>query len=324
VDRKIILISKKAEDQEFARQVAETSEIPLSVFGTPAEAVAAAKSSTRNILFADISSDEQFNEFTHELQQLIGTGANQISPNLVHFISSESLEKMKVLAHSNVFGHFILRRYGNPKESGAYYGRILQNLCNNQAFGLENLLSSKGSVHIMKISHSMEKKKVLESISNYLLKETSFRDRMADVMITAVDELLMNAIYDAPADDKGNQQMRNLARNTPLPLDGKSSVELQMGFDGEYVAFTVIDRFGTLNKAKLLKHLSASHEADHLVDQIVLNAGIGLATTFRTGGSLVFVSEPGVRTEVTTFFKQTASYKEFRNQFRFISIHVGS
>lgn len=320
----LILISKKEEDREFAGQVASTAGIPMQSFENPKEASEFAGRSNQCVVFADISSDVQFNDFMREFQPLIGNNPNQINPNLVHFISSESLEKMKVLAHSNILGHFVLRNYGNAREAGEYYGRILMHLCREQAFGLENLISPKATLQVMKITHSMDKKRVLDSIREFLANQTSFKERMAEIIITAVDELLMNAIYDAPVDPTGQQQFRKVPRATPIALEGRNTVELQMGFDGEYVAFTVIDRFGTLNKAKLVKHLCTSHEdSAYEVDNLILNAGLGLATTFRTGGSLVFVTEPGVRTEVTTFFRQTPNFREFRNQFRFISIHVG-
>ena len=48
-------------------------------------------------------------------------------------------------------------------------------------------------------------------------------------------------------------------------------------------------------------------------------SGIGLATVFRSGGSFFFVSESRNRTEVTVFFRKLDSFRDFKDQFKFIS-----
>ena len=132
---------------------------------------------------------------------------------------------------------------------------------------------------------------------------------------------MMNAIYDAPEEAPGASAA--ISRSAPIELQGKRAVDFRMGFDGDYASFTVMDRFGTINKGKLLTHLMRMYvNKEYQVNDAVMGAGLGLAATFRTGGSLLFVTEPGVRSEVTVFFKQTSSFKEFRKQFRFVSIHL--
>jgi hypothetical protein len=95
---------------------------------------------------------------------------------------------------------------------------------------------------------------------------------------------------------------------------------MNVGFDGVYVAISAVDHFGSLDKAKLLKHISRLYsDEEYKIKTAVAGAGIGLATVFRSGGSFYFVSENRVRTEVTVFFKKTDNFREFKDQFRFIS-----
>jgi hypothetical protein len=97
-------------------------------------------------------------------------------------------------------------------------------------------------------------------------------------------------------------------------------VEIQVGFDGKYAGVTAVDHFGSLDKSKLLSHMSKIYtEEEYKVKTSVAGAGIGLATVFRTGGSFFFCSESRTRTEVTVFFKRTDNFREFRDQFRFLS-----
>jgi hypothetical protein len=48
-------------------------------------------------------------------------------------------------------------------------------------------------------------------------------------------------------------------------------------------------------------------------------AGIGLASIFRSGGSICFACEKEVKTEVTVLFKKTDNFREFKDQFKFIA-----
>ena len=50
----------------------------------------------------------------------------------------------------------------------------------------------------------------------------------------------------------------------------------------------------------------------------IAGAGIGLATTFRGGGSLIFMSEKNSRTEVCVIFERLDNIREFKDQFRYV------
>ena len=69
----------------------------------------------------------------------------------------------------------------------------------------------------------------------------------------------------------------------------------------------------------LLRFDKVYTDEEYKVRSSVAGAGIGLATVFRSGGSFFFVSEAGVKTEVTVFFRRTDNFRKFKDQFRFIS-----
>ena len=325
MEKNLLLISEVAEDHSFATEVARAGGYQLLIAKNSAEACMQVGKFKDLTVFTDISTEVEFKAFDDNFRPLIGETAPLIHPNRVHLIGPEGVDSIRNLGRSGIFGHYIVRRYGNPQDAGAHYGKILRGLTTKQGLGLGDLISPIGSINIIKLGHSSEKIPALKKIHTFLTEETSYDERMSQVIVNAVDELLMNAIYDAPPDSSGEQKLKKVRRDTPLELTGNNSVELQMGFDGTYAAFTVIDRFGAINKLKLLTHLFESFSREkYQVNEGQAGAGVGLATTFRTGGSLVFLSEPGVRTEVTVFFKKTNSFKDFRTQFRFISVHVGA
>jgi hypothetical protein len=142
---------------------------------------------------------------------------------------------------------------------------------------------------------------------------------MATVAANAVDELLMNAMFDAPVDGSGRPVYNAISRNTAFALEERNAIEMNVGFDGSQIGISVIDQFGSLDRGRLLAHVSKKYSEDaYKLKNIVAGAGIGLATIFRTGGSLIFASENGVRTEATVVFRRTDNFRDFKEQFRYL------
>ena len=172
---------------------------------------------------------------------------------------------------------------------------------------------------MVKLALSSQKQEAVEAIRTYL-EAAKFNSRMATSIANAVDEILMNSIFDAPIDELGKPMYAQTPRSTVFELKGRQEVEMKVGFDGSYVAVTAVDHFGSLDKVKLMKHIAKIYtDEEYKVKTSVAGAGLGLATVFQSGGSFFFVSESRTRTEVTVFFKRTESYRDFKDQFRFIS-----
>lgn len=320
----IILISSNAEDRQFVDEVASRAGLPILQFCEAATAAAQTAALAEKLVFVDVSTEEHLLAFKAAYSSQIGLGKGRINPNFLHFITFDTPESMRLMSRSNLLGHFIVRNYGSPAEAGRHYGRLVHGLCQGLGFALDKLIPPPANVKVIKLKHSREKQDAIDTITEFLSQETDFKGRQVSLIVNAVDELLMNAIYDAPTDETGGQELRSVKRDTPLELGEDRSVEMQIGFDGEYAAITVVDRFGSIDKVKLLGHILDNYAKNTLFrpDSADAGAGIGLATTFKLGGSLFFVQEPGEKTEATVFFRQASTFKEFRNQFRFISIHV--
>jgi len=314
----LLLISAKPEDRTFVETIAAATGLGLKIVATAEDGAEFISTQPVFAVFADTSTELQYQQLESAIQASIGLFSDKINANAFHFISSEELQRVHYLIKSQLFGHFIIRPK-DPVEAGRHYARIVKSTQANRAFGLQNLLSDKAKVQIIKFQISTQKQNAVEAVKNYLL-QAKFQSRMATVVANAVDELLMNAMFDAPVDDLGRPTLASTSRATAIKLDDKHTVELQIGYDGEFVGAMATDLFGSLDKNKLLSHISKIYtEEEYKVKTAVAGAGIGLATVFRSGGSFFFVSEVQVRTEVTVFFKRADSFREFKDQFRFIS-----
>lgn len=315
----LLLISDKNDDLTFAIEVAIAAGLSLKHAKDPVEGATLIAQEEITIVLADASSEAQFQALENAIQESVGLFSDKINANAIHFISSEDLENVKYLIQSPLFGHFILRNSVDSKKSGQHYGRIVKATLAERAFGLTSLLAQGAKVQVVKLALSSQKNEAVEAIKT-LLMSAQFNSRMATVIATAVDELLMNAMFDAPVDELGKQKYASTPRSTVLKLDGPAAVEMHVGYDGEYAAITAVDHYGSLDKNKLLAHISKMYvDEEYKVKTNVAGAGIGLGQVFRAGGSFFFVSESRVRTEVTVFFRKTGSYREFRDQFRFLS-----
>lgn len=317
--RPLLLISQRPEDLEFAKAIASVTGLALEQATSPVQGASMIADREPRVILADVSNEKTYQELENAIQEKVGLFSDKIDSNSIYFLSSENLEKVPYLIGSPMFGHFVLRNYGNPTEAGEYYGRIIKATLSERAFGLENLLKPGSKVQHVKLQSTGQKQGAVEAVKNYLLA-AKFQSRMASVIANAVDELLMNAMFDAPVDDLGRPLYATLSRNTVMKLEGKHLVEVQIGFDGARVGITAIDHFGSLDKAKLLAHISKIYtEEEYRVKYTSAGAGIGLATVFRSGGSFFFSSESQSRTEVTVFFRRCDSFRDFKDQFRFIS-----
>ncbi len=117
--------------------------------------------------------------------------------------------------------------------------------------------------------------------------------RIASMAQLVADELISNAVHNAPVDSAGDHYRKDLARDTELDLDDRHAVRLRWGSDARYVAIEVSDQFGSLDRDTILRSLSPSDVRD-----TGGGAGMGMALAYRSSDHLVFNLSPGKRTEI--------------------------
>lgn len=286
----------------------------------PQDAAKLIADETFHAIFADVTVPAQYEELEAAISDSVGLFSDKINANAIHFLSPEPLEKVQFLVQSPLFGHYVVRDFHDAaKELGQHYGRFVKATLQDRAFGLASLMKPGTKIQTVKLHKTIQKFEAVEAIKTYLMA-AKFQIRMASVIANAVDELLMNAMFDAPVDELGKSTLSQMPRSTEFELTGKHAVEMQVGFDGDYVGITAIDLYGSLDKSRLLSHISKIYrDEEYRVRTAVAGAGIGLATVFRAGGSFFFASEAQARTEVTVLFKRTSNFREFKDQFKFIS-----
>ncbi len=293
--------------------------LTLQTVSTAREGAEILSADGASAILVDTSSDDQYHQFEAAIQDSVGLFSEKINANATHFITSEEIERVPYLLQSPLFGNYVLRNYGDIKDAGQHYGRIIRAALSDRAFGLKTLLKEGTKIQTIQFKVTTQKQDGVEAVKNFLIA-AKFQTRMATQVANAVDELLMNSMFDAPVDDLGKATFSSTPRSAKIELIGKHQIEMSVGFDGKYIGVSATDLFGSLDKAKLLTFISKIYtDEEYKVRTSTAGAGIGLATVFRSGGSLFFVSETKVKTEVTVFFMRTPTFRDFKDQFRFLS-----
>jgi hypothetical protein len=117
------------------------------------------------------------------------------------------------------------------------------------------------------------------------------------------DELLMNALYDAPASrGGGHDDLDTAIRSADVPLDKSGATALlRFGCDGRYFALSVLDRYGALDKRAILDNvLRARAEGGRPKSQG--GAGLGLYFVLSAVTRFIVNIEPERLTEVVCLF----------------------
>ncbi len=178
----------------------------------------------------------------------------------------------------------------------------LKMLGSGDIFGIDKYLSWGVRVRQLAVSTYDEKRGAIETVSEFA-REVGCRRRLVGRVEIVLDELLMNAMYDAPATLVGD---RNAFVSRAVPGGGPVSdqaVLLSFGCDGRFMAISVRDAFGSLQRQTILDHLNrAVSYAGAPLTNTDKGAGLGLYFILSSVSRFVANIQPGRATEVICLF----------------------
>lgn len=165
-------------------------------------------------------------------------------------------------------------------------------LIRRDLFGLEKYMLWGTVAHKAMLTHSSHRAALVERVVESI-RGTGQSPRVASMAMLISDELLSNAVHNAPVDAEGTYYRRELSRDAELELDERHQVQLRWAGDARYLAIEVTDFFGSLERGTILGALSRSQ-----VNASGGGAGMGISLTYRSCDHLVFNLAPGKRTEI--------------------------
>ncbi|MGK5094069.1 hypothetical protein WDW89_18900 [Deltaproteobacteria bacterium TL4] len=175
-------------------------------------------------------------------------------------------------------------------------------MINEDLFGLEKYLSWGVEVQSQPILGSEERRELNLDMVDYF-EQLGVRRPILRKCSMVAEELLMNAIYDAPVDSRGHALYNHLPRTVAIELKKEEQGIFRYACDGVLLAVSVEDPFGAFHRTTILAYLESCYKGE--AGSLNTNkggAGRGLFQIIETAELVVFNVKSSIRTEVIAIF----------------------
>lgn len=173
-----------------------------------------------------------------------------------------------------------------------------EKLLRKDLFGIEKYLPSFGvEISQLDVKSAQERDDVVECVSDHVAWLGAGSEARRAVA-AVVDELVTNAIYDAPRTADGKARYAARDRKEKFTLDPWEHVTVRWGSSGDHIAISVADCFGALRPEHVRACLERCLTEGDQIEQKAGGAGLGLYTALSYCTQLVVNIEQGTRTEL--------------------------
>lgn len=162
-------------------------------------------------------------------------------------------------------------------------------------WGLARLTQADSPSWSRELASSVDREELLDGARGFLADQ-GVRARMVDLAVNAIEELVTNAVYDAPTDGEGRRLYADVDRRNAVFLPAGSRPRLDLAVDGKKIAAAMTDPYGSLDVATVRRYLALGLRGDF--SDKPGGAGLGFARVFGLVDRLVVQISPRVRTEI--------------------------
>ena len=314
------LVSDQIDDEKFIERVAKTNGMVYNHQSDLAEIRKQLITEPQSVVFWNVGSQIRSLKKTGTItQDQIQTEVSQVLREFlpakrIFLLSDTEFSEVPALADSTGFGHYWMRRYEGP--SDLILGRLVSACFLQSPFDFAAYLPPEAKIKKIDLKDSSQREPVCKAIENTLQKN-AIPDRVSNLVTYALDELLMNAIYDAPLDDRKTHYRLNTPRSQVLTLENREKVSLEYWMGEQFGAICITDSFGSLQRAAIQKFIKKDYTQVEYEATTRVGAGLGIYGVLQSGLSLFYAVQPGKETKALLFFPVTKQHKEFRKAFRF-------
>jgi len=242
------------------------------------------------------------------------------SPYAVLLTSKNVQGNLQVLERHRFVDHIISRDADDRNATIRYVLTALSKLLNKDLFGVEKYLTWGVEVQSRTVTHSGQREQLREELYAYF-KKMGIRSTVLDRVNTVVEEMLMNAIYDAPVDSQGRSIFNHISRKEEIQLDTHQQSLLTYASDGVLLAVAVKDPFGSLTKDIIVDYLLSCYNGQAgSMNTNKGGAGRGLHQIIENADLTVFNVKKGVRTEVICLFNVDGQKREAQPSFHYFFV----
>ncbi len=176
-----------------------------------------------------------------------------------------------------------------------------QKLLSGDIFGIERYLPEGTPVHYCRLNDFAGRGKAIDTVLDFA-KESKIRSRLREGIGQVCEELLMNALYDAPVDEAGVQVFAEIDPHDRVETCSPRPVSIRYAATETQFAIAVRDRYGRLAKNTIIAYINKCLTSDNQIDRKAYGAGLGLYIVANAAASYVVNVAYDIATEVICTF----------------------
>ncbi|MDB4961820.1 MAG: hypothetical protein JWP01_1819 [Myxococcales bacterium] len=199
-------------------------------------------------------------------------------------------------AHDRIAGMIVAEEL-DPAQLAATGSRLLD----DRLFGLASVMPPETKIHAIAVGDHVEKLRCITHIVDQIVQIGAPRSLHAPIE-QCLDEMLMNALYDAPVDAQGKHIFSGVATRSRILMRTEHTVTVEYAYDGRRFAVAVRDSFGSLERATMLRFLHKCLHSPDQMDRKAGGAGVGLYLMVNAASVVQFTVLPGIATEALCVF----------------------
>jgi len=192
---------------------------------------------------------------------------------------------------------------GDELEEGVFV--TAQKLLTGDIFGIEKYLPEGTPVHYERLRDFEGRGKAIQTVLDFA-ESAKMRRQVRSAIGQVCEELLMNALYDAPVDDDGRPIFAEVDPHDRTTMRTPRPVSIRYAATDDMFAVAVRDRFGRLAKNTILAYIEKCIHSPNQIDRKTYGAGLGLYLVANAAATYVVNVAYGIATEVVCTFDRGA------------------
>jgi len=192
---------------------------------------------------------------------------------------------------------------GDELEDGVFV--TAQKLLTGDIFGIEKYLPEGTPVHYERLRDFEGRGKAIQTVLDFA-ESAKMRRQVRSAIGQVCEELLMNALYDAPVDEEGRAIFAEVDPHERTKMRTPRPVSIRYAATDDMFAVAVRDRFGRLAKNTILAYIEKCIKSPNQIDRKTYGAGLGLYLVANAAATYVVNVAYGIATEVVCTFDRGA------------------
>lgn len=211
-----------------------------------------------------------------------------------------SLSDLTLYLHDDRVNHVVV---GDELDHGVFV--TAQKLLTGDIFGIEKYLPAGTPVHYARLRDFEGRGRAIDTVLGFA-EDNKMRRQVRNAIGQVCEELLMNALYDAPVDENGKPIFADIDPHDRKETRSPRPVSIRYAATESTFAIAVRDRFGRLAKNTILSYIEKCIHSPNQIDRKTYGAGLGLYLVANAAASYVVNVAYGIATEVVCTFDRGA------------------